>query len=188
MEIPGPNRGQRCTQQPKPSAQRPPGGPNRIRTPLQLCFILPSGAPSTSPNPAHTLSTHDLHVQVGQPAGSRQSKLDHPLYGHRVAVQVVKERSVLVVIGDEPQLCPRPVVCRRKAVFLRDRAEPLSAAHPFGTQNHWVRLQLSSQPGAGQVRSIKVHTTHTRLYATVFIFPPCSGTHSHTQQDADGFL
>lgn len=67
------------------------------------------------PAPFHlTLSPHNLHVQVGQPAGSGQGEFDHPLDSHRVPIKVIKERSVLVVIGDEPQLSPRSIICSRE--------------------------------------------------------------------------
>lgn len=61
---------------------------------------------------ALTLRAHDLHVEVGQAAGGGQAQLDHALHRDGVAVQVVEERAVLVVVGHQPQLSPRPVICK----------------------------------------------------------------------------
>lgn len=55
---------------------------------------------STTHSHTHTLTlcAQDLHVQVCQAAGSRQCQFDHALDGDGVAVQVVKQRAVLVVV------------------------------------------------------------------------------------------
>lgn len=45
-----------------------------------------------------TLRSHDLHVQVRQAAGRGQRQLDHALHRHRVAVQIVEQRAVLVIV------------------------------------------------------------------------------------------
>lgn len=58
------------------------------------------------------MRAHDLHVEVGQAAGGGQAQLDHALHRDGVAVQVVEERAVLVVVGHQPQLSPRPVICK----------------------------------------------------------------------------
>lgn len=60
---------------------------------------------------ALTLRAHDLHVQVCQAAGDGQCQPHHALCRHRAPVQVVKQGALLVVLGDEPQLGPGPVVC-----------------------------------------------------------------------------
>lgn len=57
-----------------------------------------------------TLRAHDLHVEVGEAAGRGQGQFDHALHGDGVAVQVVEQRAVLVVVGHQPQLSPRPVI------------------------------------------------------------------------------
>lgn len=57
-----------------------------------------------------TLRAHDLHVEVGKAAGRGQGQFDHALHGDGVAVQVVEQRAVLVVVGHQPQLSPRPVI------------------------------------------------------------------------------
>lgn len=48
--------------------------------------------------PSLTLRANDLHVEVGQAAGSGQGKFDHALHGDGVAVQVVKQRAMLMVV------------------------------------------------------------------------------------------
>lgn len=58
-----------------------------------------------------TLGADDLHVQVRQAAGHRLGEDQHPLHRHRVPVQVVVQRAALVVLGHQPQLRPRAVVC-----------------------------------------------------------------------------
>jgi len=118
----------------EPGLTQPAVSVQPIGPPHQFPFLLPSGIPSPFSNSALTLSTHNLHVQMGQPARSRQGELDHPLDSHRVSIQVVKERSVLVVIGDEPQLSPRPVICSRRETALRrvrrrDGTRPSSVLH-----------------------------------------------------------
>lgn len=45
-----------------------------------------------------TLCAQDLHVQVCQTTGRRESQLDHALDGDGVVVQVVKQGTVLVVV------------------------------------------------------------------------------------------
>lgn len=57
-----------------------------------------------------TLRSHDLHVQVRQAAGRGQRQLDHALHRHRVAVQIVEQRAVLVIVWHQPQLRPRAVI------------------------------------------------------------------------------
>lgn len=57
-----------------------------------------------------TLSAEDLHVEVCQAACSRERQLDHALDGDGVAVQVVKQRAVLVIVRHQPQLRPCAVV------------------------------------------------------------------------------
>lgn len=57
-----------------------------------------------------TLCSDNLHVQVSQAAGSGQRQFDHALHGHCIAIQVVEERAVLVVVGNQPQLSPCSIV------------------------------------------------------------------------------
>lgn len=57
-----------------------------------------------------TLSANDLHVEVGQATSDGQGQRDHAIHRHRVPVQVVKQRAVLVVFRHKPQLCPRAVI------------------------------------------------------------------------------
>jgi len=45
-----------------------------------------------------TLSAEDLHMQVSQAADSRQGQLDHALDGDRVAVEILKQRAVLMIV------------------------------------------------------------------------------------------
>lgn len=45
-----------------------------------------------------TLCSYDLHMEVGQAAGSGQRQLDHTLHGDGVAVQVVKQGAVFMVV------------------------------------------------------------------------------------------
>lgn len=66
---------------------------------------------------ALTLSTHDLHVQVGQPTGSRQGQLNHSLDRHRVSVKVIEQGAVLMIVRDKPQLCPGAIICREPEMF-----------------------------------------------------------------------
>lgn len=47
---------------------------------------------------APTLCADDLHVEMSQPAGDRQSEDHHALHRHSVPVQVVVQRAVLVVL------------------------------------------------------------------------------------------
>ena len=61
-----------------------------------------------------TLSANDLHVEVCQAAGDGQGQNDHAVHRHRVPVQVVEQGAVLVVLGHQPQLGPRAVICRRQ--------------------------------------------------------------------------
>lgn len=121
----------------------------------QFCFILPrQRIPSTFSNSALTLSPHNLHVQMGQPAGSGQGEFDHPLDSHRVAIKVIKERSVLVVIGDEPQLSPRSIICSRKETVLRERKHgDGKATEHFAAL--LVRGELLGKAAAQQVNKVK---------------------------------
>lgn len=59
-----------------------------------------------------TLGTHDLHVQVRQPTGSRQGQLNHALNRHGVPVEIIEQGAVLMIVRDEPQLCPGAIICR----------------------------------------------------------------------------
>ena len=59
----------------------------------------------------HTLRAEDLHVQMSEPAGDGEGELGHPGEGYGAPVEVVEQRAVLVVVGDEPQLSPGAVVC-----------------------------------------------------------------------------
>lgn len=61
-----------------------------------------------------TLSAHNLHVQVCQPTGRRQGQLNHPLNGHCVAVQIIKQGTMLMIVRDKPQLGPGAVICRKQ--------------------------------------------------------------------------
>lgn len=80
-----------------------------------------------------TLGPHDLHVQMGQAAGRRQGQLNHPLNGHSVSVEVIEQGAMLVVIGDEPQLCPGPIIWSK------------------GKKSHWMaRCTLSWFWGVGR--------------------------------------
>lgn len=60
-----------------------------------------------------TLCSEDLHVQMSQAAGGRQSQFDHSFSVDRVAIKVVKQRTVLVVVRHQPQLGPRSIICAR---------------------------------------------------------------------------
>lgn len=61
----------------------------------------------------------DLHVEVRQAAGHRQRQLDHALHRHRASVQVVKQGPLLVVLRDQPELSPRPVIYPEEARLFR---------------------------------------------------------------------
>lgn len=52
----------------------------------------------TSAHSYVTLRPEDLHVQMSKATGSRQSQFDHSFSVDRVAIQVVKQRTVLVVV------------------------------------------------------------------------------------------
>ena len=58
-----------------------------------------------------TFGADDGHVEVWQPRGDRQRHLDHLRGRYHVAIQVVEQRPVFVVFGNQPQLRPRSVVC-----------------------------------------------------------------------------
>lgn len=79
----------------------------------------PSNAGRTQGRGALALRAHDLHVEVCQAAGHRQRQLHHALHRHRPPVQVVEQRPLLVVLGDEPQLRPRPVIYPEEARLFR---------------------------------------------------------------------
>lgn len=63
------------------------------------------------------MRANDLHVEVGQAAGHRQRQPDHALHRHRASVQVVEQRALLVVLGDEPELSPRPIIWPEEAGY-----------------------------------------------------------------------
>jgi hypothetical protein len=50
-------------------------------------------------------------VQVGEPRGDGQRHLDERPRVHGARRQEVKQRPVLVVVRDQPELGPRAVVC-----------------------------------------------------------------------------
>jgi len=108
---------------------------------------------------ALTLRAHDLHVQVCQAAGDGQCQPHHALRRHRAPVQVVEQGALLVVLRDEPQLGPGPVVCReeaRRCGCLREGGWksppcPLASAHP-GTQTAQMGFQRTQSPPQADVR------------------------------------
>lgn len=54
-----------------------------------------------------SLLSKNLRMQVNQAAGNRKADCDHLMVAQSCTVQVVVERSELVVMGDEPQLGAR---------------------------------------------------------------------------------
>ena len=83
----------------------------------------------------------DLHVEVRQAAGHRQRQLDHALHRHRASVQVVEQGSLLVVLGDKPELSPRPIIYPEEA-RLFSFIKKISQEKP-------------SSPSCGQLRHAK---------------------------------
>ena len=57
------------------------------------------------------LRADDLHVKMRQPGGDRQGHPDHTVRVHGRSVQIIEQRALLVVIGDQPQLGPRAIIC-----------------------------------------------------------------------------
>lgn len=57
-----------------------------------------------------TLSPDNLHVQMGEARRDRETHAYHSVRVHGRTVQVIKQRSLLVVVGYQPQLRPRAVV------------------------------------------------------------------------------
>ena len=49
---------------------------------------------------------------MSQTIGDRRRHLAHPCRVDSHFAEIVKERAVLVVIGDQPQLSPRAIVCK----------------------------------------------------------------------------
>lgn len=101
-----------------------------------------------------TLRAHDLHVQVCQPTGDGQCQPHHALHCHRAPVQVVEQGPLLVVLGDEPQLGPGPVICQedvRWFSFIRNVTEKspphhLASTHPRG-RSGWGPSSPRALPG-----------------------------------------
>lgn len=60
-----------------------------------------------------TLRAHYLHVEVGEATGRGQRQFNHAFHSDSVAVQVVEQGAVFVVVRHQPQLSPRPVICRK---------------------------------------------------------------------------
>lgn len=81
---------------------------------------------------APALRADDLHVQVGQPAGHRQRQPHHARHRHRPPVQVVKQGPLLVVLGDKPQLSPRPIIYpeKNKIIWLYETKNEPGKAFP----------------------------------------------------------
>lgn len=79
-----------------------------------------------------TLRAHNLHVEVGEAAGRGQGQFDHALHGDGVAVQVVEQRAVLVVVGHQPQLSPRPVIYAQTHRKGKTRQEHLGELRMVG--------------------------------------------------------
>lgn len=72
-------------------------------------------------------------MEVGEAAGCGQGQLDHALHCDGVAIQVVEQGAVFVVIRDQPELSPRPVIYTQEKEELKlcmfkvcdlDRREP----------------------------------------------------------------
>lgn len=57
-----------------------------------------------------TLCSKNLHVQMCKTTGSWQCQFDHSFGSDGVAVQVVKQRAVLMVVWHQPQLGPCAIV------------------------------------------------------------------------------
>lgn len=57
-----------------------------------------------------TLSAHDFHVQVSQSRGYGQGHSNHTIRVHRRTIEVVEERTLLVVVRNQPKLRPSSVV------------------------------------------------------------------------------
>ena len=49
-------------------------------------------------------------MEVGHATGSRQGQSDHDSWSDSLAVQVVKQRAILMVVCDQPQLGPGSIV------------------------------------------------------------------------------
>lgn len=66
------------------------------------------------------LRTDDLHVKMRQPGSDRPSHPDHTVRVHGRSVQIIEQGALLVIVCDQPQLGPRPVICvpRKKRVQL----------------------------------------------------------------------
>jgi hypothetical protein len=60
------------------------------------------------------LCSHNVHVQMCQTRSDGQSHADHAVGIHRVPAQEIEEGAVLVVVGNKPQLSPRPVIYKYK--------------------------------------------------------------------------
>jgi hypothetical protein len=73
-------------------------------------------------------SPNDVHVQVSQTGCYGERHDDHGPRTHGVRIQKVKERAVLMVVGDEPELSPRSVVL----VVGRNKSENVVVAKHRG--------------------------------------------------------
>lgn len=56
-------------------------------------------------------SANDVHVQMGKSGGDGQRHLHKRDRVYRASTQKVEQRSILVVIRDQPQLGPSAVIC-----------------------------------------------------------------------------
>ncbi len=74
--------------------------------------------PSIQTNKIQTLSAQNFHVKVRESSGDGKGHPHHRRAVHRRPVEEIKERSVFVVVGDEPQLSPSSVIWPFKKKML----------------------------------------------------------------------
>lgn len=115
----------------------------------------PSNAGRTRGRGALALGAHDLHVEVCQAAGHRQRQLHHALHRHRPPVQVVEQRPLLVVLRDEPQLRPRPVIYPEEARLFRfmKKNQPGKAFPVLGPARARKRRTFAGRPTGTELRA-----------------------------------
>jgi len=73
-----------------------------------------------------TLSAHNSHVQVRQAASNGQSHAYQYLHADSGSVEVVKQTAELMILRDQPQLCPCSVVFNNQSYHVTSRQSCLN--------------------------------------------------------------
>ena len=66
-----------------------------------------------------TLGADNLHMKVSKSTCCGQSEFYHSFHSNRVSVQIIKEGSMLVIVWYQPELSPRPIVCKGQRQYFR---------------------------------------------------------------------